>query len=297
MQMRQLRYALSVAKDRSFTKAAARQNISQSAVSNQIRLLEAEIGFDLFQRTSHGIELTEHGRTFLHEAERTVSDMLSLTDVAKRLRGEAFDTLKLGMGSGIAPIFISRLFFKLKQAVPTLQLEISTAPTRSIFHNLQEGRIDLGLGIQVDPNRVPAGLVCNRVDEVEMALIVHPKHRLATLRQPIDVARLSTEAIVMSEMTVGYSEAVMSLFADLGMRPNILAVADNIEMIKAIVQEGVGIAIVPRVSASNEVELGVLRAMRIVPARSVSISLFRRKEPLSRRKEALFDVLEATLKD
>ena len=72
MEFRQIRYALSVAKERSFTKAATRLNISQSAVSEQVRLLEDEIGFPLFRRTSRGIEVTERGRTFLYEAGRVV---------------------------------------------------------------------------------------------------------------------------------------------------------------------------------------------------------------------------------
>ena len=81
MEFRQIRYALSVARERSFTGAARRLNISQSAVSEQVNLLEHEIGFQLFRRTPRGIELTEPGRTFLYEAERLVGDLMSLTDI------------------------------------------------------------------------------------------------------------------------------------------------------------------------------------------------------------------------
>ena len=77
MEFREIRYALAVAKERSFTKAAARLNVSQSAVSEQVKLLEDEIGFPLFRRTSRGIELTERGRTFLYEAERVASEVPS----------------------------------------------------------------------------------------------------------------------------------------------------------------------------------------------------------------------------
>ena len=61
----------------------------------------------------------------------------------------------------------------------------------------------------------------------------------------------------MSELTVGYGQVVLSLFTDLGIRPNILAVADNIETMKVIVQSGSGVAIVPRRCADNEAALGV----------------------------------------
>ena len=71
---------------------------------------------------------------------------------------------------------------------------------------------------------------------------------------------------------------------------------DNIETIKMIVQSGGGIAIVPRACAENEVTLGLLKALTITPARNVAFSLFRRREPLSRRKEAALLKLREMLK-
>jgi DNA-binding transcriptional LysR family regulator len=297
LDFRQIRYALSVAKERSFTKASVRLNISQSAVSEQVKLLEEELGFPLFRRTSRGIEQTERGRTFLYEAERVVSDVLSLTDTARRLRGALADTLTIGMGSGMAQIFMPRLFAKLEGALAGVRLEILTAPTKNIFSELHEERIDAGIAIESDPDRVPAGLLFDRLTQDEMALIVHPKHALARSRQPVDVGRLMAEPIIMSELTVGYGQVVSSLFSDLGMRPNILAIADNIETMKVIVQAGKGIAIVPRASAANEIKLGVLKALAIAPARNVALALFRRRQPMSRRKESFVTALTEALKD
>ena len=297
MEFRQIRYALSVAKERSFTKAAKRLNISQSAVSEQVKLLEEEAGFPLFRRTARGIDLTERGRTFLYEAERIASDVLSLTDTARRLRGAVLDTFTIGMGSGMAQIFMPPLFKNLQKAMPEARLEILTAPTKTIFNDLHEERLDAGIAIESEPDRVPAGLVYDRLTVVEMALIAHPKHALARSRQPIDIGRLVAEPIVMSELTVGYGQVVLSLFTDLGIRPNILAIADNIETMKAIVQSGKGIAIVPRGCADNEVALGVLKMMSIAPSRSVALSLFRRRQALSRRKEGFLAALRDALKD
>ena len=285
MDFRQLRYALSVSKERSFTGAAKRLNISQSAVSEQVKLLEEEIGFELFHRTSRGIESTDRGRTFLYESERVMGDLLSLTDTARRLRGALSDTLTIGMGSGMAQIFIPRMFADLKRDLPGVRLEIMTAPTKNIFNELHEERIDAGIAIESNPDRLPAGLIFDRLVDAEMALITHPKHALARAKQPIDIGRLVAEPFIMSELTVGYGQVVFSLFTDLGIRPNILAVVDNIETMKMIVQAGGGIAIVPRACAENEVALGLLKALAIAPARNVSLSLFRRHEPLSRRKE------------
>jgi DNA-binding transcriptional LysR family regulator len=296
VEFRQIRYALAVAKERSFTKAAERLNISQSAVSEQVKMLEEEAGFPLFRRTPRGIDVTERGRTFLYEAERIVGDVLSLSDTARRLRGVLLDTLTIGMGSGMAQIFMPRLFMNLQETLPGARLEILTAPTKNIFNDLHEERIDAGIALESAPERVPAGLVFDRLTVVEMVLIAHPKHPLTKLKQPIDVGRLVAEPIVMNELTVGYGQVVMSLFNDIGTRPNILAVADNIETMKAIVQSGAGIAIVPRPCADNEVALGVLKTMPIMPARSIELSLFRRRQPLSRRKETFLSALRDALK-
>ena len=296
MDFRQLRYALSVSKERSFTGAAKRLNISQSAVSEQVKLLEEEIGFELFHRTSRGIESTDRGRTFLYESERVMGDLLSLTDTARRLRGALSDTLMIGMGSGMAQIFIPRMFADLERDLPGVRLEIMTAPTKNIFNELHEERIDAGIAIESNPGRLPAGLIFDRLADAEMALITHPKHALARSKQPIDIGRLVAEPFIMSELTVGYGQVVFSLFTDLGIRPNILAVVDNIETMKMIVQAGGGIAIVPRACAENEVALGLLKALAIAPARNVSLSLFRRHEPLSRRKEAALLKLRELLK-
>jgi DNA-binding transcriptional LysR family regulator len=296
MDFRQIRYTLSVAKERSFTRAAARLRISQSAVSEQVRLLEDEIGFALFRRTGRGIEVTERGRTFLAEAERVVGDVLSLSDTARRLKGGPADTLRLGMGSGMAQIFVPRLFRLLGDAHPGLRLELLTAPTKSIFNDLHEERIDIGIALESDPDRVPAGLVVERLTEAEMGLITHPKHPLAGTRRSVDIGRLVSEPIIMSELTVGYGDMVMAMFTDLGIKPNILAIADNIETMKVIVQSGSGIAIVPCASVEAEITAGTLRLLPLAPRRTVIFSLFRRRQPMSRHKEAFVTQLRAALR-
>jgi DNA-binding transcriptional LysR family regulator len=297
VEFRQIRYALAVAKERSFTRAAKRVHISQSAVSDQVRLLEQDIGFPLFQRTPQGVEVTDRGRTFLYEAERVVGDLLSLADTAKRLKGALTDTLTIGMGSGMAQIFMPRLFPRLSAIMPGVRIELVTAPTKSIFNELHEERIDVGLAIETDPDRLPAGLVLAPLTLADLVLIMPPRHALARTRGAVDVGRLVAEPVIMSDLSVGYGQIVLALFDDLGIRPNIMAVADNIETIKVIVQSGKGIAFVPRACVGNEVELGVLKALPIAPARSVALSFFRRRQPLTRRKEAFVAALYEALKD
>jgi DNA-binding transcriptional LysR family regulator len=296
LEFRQIRYALAVAKDRAFTKAASRLNVSQSAVSEQVKLLEDEIGFPLFRRMPGGIEVTERGRTFLYEAERVVGDLLSLADLAQRLRGAPAETVRIGMGSGMAQIFMPRLFAELQDNLPGVRLEIVTAPTRAVFSDLHEEKIDAGIAIESEPDRLPAGLMFERLAEAEMVLIAHPKHALVAPGAPVDVARLVLEPIVMNELSVGYGQVVLSLFTGIGSRPNILAIADNVETTKVIVQSGKAVAVVPRACAQTEVALGVLKAVPLMPECRVVLGLFRRREPLSRRKQSYLTTIRDILK-
>ena len=189
-------------------------------------------------------------------------------------------TLTLGMGSGMAQIFMPRLFGDLDKILPGVRLEILTAPTKNIFNDLHEERIDAGIAIESDPERVPAGLLFERLTEAEMALIVHPEPPAGASRQAGRCRPAGGRADHHERVDSGLWPGGASLFSDLGIRPNILAVADNIETMKVIVQSGKGIAIVPRACADNEVALGVLKVLPITPARSVAFSLFRRRQPL-----------------
>ena len=200
------------------------------------------------------------------------------------------ETLAIGMGSGMAQLFVPRLF-KDAAAVEAVRLRILTAPTKYIFNDLYEERIDAGIAIESDPERIPSGIVVDRLIEAEMALIVPPSHRLAKRRNPVAIAELAQDGVLMSELTVGYGQVVLSMFTDAGIRPNILAIADNIETLKVIVQTGAGVALVPRASVSNETALGVVRALKLTPRRLVAFGLFRRRHPLSRQKEEALDAI------
>lgn len=284
VEFRQIRYAVAVARERSFTKAAQRLNISQSAVSEQVRLLEERLDFALFHRTGRGIELTDRGRSFLYEAERVVGEMLNLSDTAARIRGTAVDQLVVGMGSGMSDMIVPGGLSGFAKIFPGVRLEIHTAPTRRIYDLLHQERLDVGIAIEVEPDRLPAGLQWERLAEVEMVLIVPLHHHLAGGSGPVDLVELVSEPIIMNELTVGYGELVQSMFTALGIRPNIRAVSDNVETMRTMVAANMGLAIVPRIAAAG----GKVAVRTILPQRTVAMSIVRRRQAMSRNREAYY---------
>lgn len=296
MEFRQIRYALAVAKERSFTKAAGRLRISQSAVSEQVKLLEERIGFALFRRTGRGIEPTERGRMFLYEAERVVTDLMNLSDVARRLSGVGVEALIVGIGSGLAPVLLPRMF-PPGSFPANLHLEIKTAPTRVIFDELHDDRIDFGVVTEVAPDRVPSGLRAIPLFELDMALIMPPSHKFAGSTDPLDIALLLDEPTIMNELSIGYGQIVAGMFNDLGMRPRIRAIVDNVDTIKVMVQIGTGVAVIPADAAKTEVALGLLAMRPLSQARRIVINAYRSHQPLSRLKEMLAQqIIEASRK-
>ena len=290
MEIRQIRYALAVASERSFTKAANQLNITQSAVSEQIKLLETRIGFDLFRRTSRGIEQTERGRMFLYEAEHVFSDLMKLGDVDRRLSGADVESLVIGMGSGLAPALIPHLF--PRSPFPSnLHLEIRTTPTRLVFDALCEDKVDLGLVVDVGQDRVPTGLVGTPLLTLDFALILPKAHPLADKTRKIDIGMLAQEPIIMNELSIGYGQIVHKMFTDLGVQPRIRAIVDNVETIKMMVQTGTGIAIIPSGSADDAIKLGLIEQRPIGNAATMTISAYHSRQALSRRKKTLINWL------
>lgn len=286
MEFRAIRYALAVASEHSFTKAATRLNISQSAVSEQIKLLEAKIGFNLFRRVGRGIEQTERGRMFLCDAEQVFTDLMKLGDVARRLSGVDVESVSMGIASGLASVLIPRMFPRTTFP-PNLHLEIRTAPTRLVFDALHEDKLDLGIVVDVGPDRVPTGLIGTPLLKLDLKLILPSSHPLAFENDSIDIPALAHEPIIMNELSVGYGQIVSTMFTDFGIRPQIRAIVDNVETIKVMVQSGVGIAIIPSGSADAAVKLGLIAQRPITNSPTMTISAYHSRQALSRRKKAL----------
>lgn len=298
MEFRQIRYALAVAKERSFTRAATRLNVSQSAISEQVRLLEGRIGFPLFRRTGRGVEVTDAGRAYLAEAQRVVGDLMSLDDVARRLKGQNQETITLGLGSGMAPLIVPPLFGGPHRASAprSLRIDLRTAPTRVVFNELFEERLDAAFAVNADPERIPAGLVSERLCELEMLLILPPGHRFARLRQPLDLARAFSEPLIMSELGVGYGQIVTEQFEALGVRPSVVSVVDNIETQLVMVRCGAGVALVPAGAAALDLARCTVVGLRVSPAPRFDLSFYKRRQPLSRDKEAVLAKIPETVR-
>ncbi len=146
MELRQIRYFIAIAEDEHFGRAAERLRIAQPALSRQMKLLETELGFDLFERLPRGVRLTEAGRVFLREMkemERHLQRGVSRSAAAAR---GAFGTLSLSMIESVAwHGLIPDALRTYRVNFPDVEILLSTMPTEQQFSRLRQRHTDAAL--------------------------------------------------------------------------------------------------------------------------------------------------------
>jgi DNA-binding transcriptional LysR family regulator len=161
MELRQLRYAVAIATHRHFTKAAASVPVAQPALSYQVKLLEQELGIELFERSRAGTRLTEAGEVFVSRARRALAEVDAAREEIAALKGLAKGRLVLGAMQALAGLDLPGLISAFHAAHPGVDVSLREDSTRDMFAMAARGEIDLAIAA-LDVER-PAGLEASRL--------------------------------------------------------------------------------------------------------------------------------------
>ena len=247
-------------------------------------MLEDEIGFSIFNRTSRGIQLTDRGRSFLHEAERVYNELLGLSDTARTLHGSG-ESFVLGIGSGLAHLIVPQALAGFSEKFPRVRLEVKISPTRRVYDQLHDERIDAGIAVESEPEKLPAGIVQQRVFESEMVLLLPAGHEFAKDKEPIELEKLTNTPLIMNELSVGYGLIVQSMFDVIGARPNIVGIADNIDTMRVMVENGLGMAILPEACVEPQQKNSQIMVRRLSSTKKIAFCLLRRQRVMPKNRE------------
>src|SRR5690242_12641326 len=185
MELRQLRYFVTLAEELHFGRAAAREHIVQSALSQQLKRLERELGVPLLERTTHHVQLTAAGGAFLVEARQILAHVERAAEAAHRAASTA-PVLRVGVVDGSYDS-MPHILRELQQRYPDLEIRQVEAGVPEQYRLLLDGRLDAGLGrASLAPRPVAATLI--RLDP--LGVLVPERHRLAAAPN-IPVARLA----------------------------------------------------------------------------------------------------------
>ena len=181
MTLQQMRYFIAVAQNLSFSKAAQQHYVSQTAVSQQIKLLEEELETELFQRTRHSVALTSAGQVFYEYAVR-ITDLAE--DAARRTRAAAAECgtpLEIGMMSGMENLPILEKLLLFKEQHPAIPLHFHLVDFPTLKKRLQQKKLDFALQLELVPLEDTPSLLRAQVGQLRQYVVLNRPCTAASL--------------------------------------------------------------------------------------------------------------------
>jgi len=257
--LRQLEYLVAVAEKLNFRVAAERCHVSQPALSEQIRLLEEQLGVRLLERDSQRVALTAAGRQVLERARSVLGDVDGLVDAALGQGGPLCGPLALGAIPTVAPYVLPGLLAAARRAHPKLRLVLREARTATLVEELRAGRLDAAvLALPVD---VP-GLTAVPLADDAFLLAVPRGHRLAG-KGPARLADLRREEVMLLEEGHCLRDQALAICAEAGARETEDVRATSLHTLLRLVAAGLGVTLLPALARDEATgERVQLRAFR-----------------------------------
>jgi LysR family transcriptional activator of nhaA len=248
-----LRYFQVVAHEGHLTRAAEQLNISQSALSSQIRRLEERLGQSLFERRGRALHLTEAGRIALDHADSIFATGDELLATLQQRTGER-QALRVGALATLSRNFQLR-FLQPLLGRDDVEVVLQSGSAAELYDALVGLQLDVVL--TNDPPRADAlrPFHVHRIDEQPVGLIGIPAHVVDGLSL---AERLSTAPLLLPARSAGLRTRVDAMFASLDVVPQIAAEVDDMAMMRLLAREGVGLAIIPPIVVRDELDSGQL---------------------------------------
>lgn len=283
MEIHQLRYFLAIAETGSFTAAASRCHVAQPSLSTQVAKLESELGGPLFERGRKGAKLTSRGLLFKPRAAEVLRQLEAATVEAAELAGLQRGSVSLGCMPTTGAYLLPPLIKAFAKAHPGVRLELREESSPVLAKLLRDGEVDLAI---VDEAGLGPGLASELLFQEPLLLAVPPKHPLAA-RKRLALAALKDEPLILMKSGHGFRKIVLDALAKAGVEPRIVHESDGIETVQALVEAGLGLALVPAMVRKPK---GPAYLDLATP--SPSRSLF-----LAWRQDAVLSVASSTLRD
>ena len=276
MTLQQMRYFIAVAQNLSFSKAAQQHYVSQTAVSQQIKLLEQELGYALFVRGKRGVSLTPAGEVFYRQCRQI---MIRYNDAAaqgkKVALGNATD-LRIGYAGAYELWTIVSQIRKYHRQHPEAEIEFQLGSNQSLLSGLAEGQLDMavlsGFGVELGKgldSRVTLSDPC--------MVMISASHPLAAKKE-IHPRELKGMPIVLNRAQDSQPSAglIAGMYANMGLRENKRMYADDFYSIALIINTGIAFSIMPASVACWGIDGVVFRPMQGFKAKARTLLVYPR---------------------
>lgn len=277
LEVRQLRHFVAVAEELSFTRAARKIPLAQSALSASVRSLERTLHTDLFKRTGHSVVLTESGQVLLVEARKVLRTLDEAEDAVADVEAGVRGTVRLGILQAMAFGPLADILTTFRAQRPQVQLEVRSEPRGSmeLLHAVQRGRLDVAF-VSL-PGETPEDVDVLPLTTDPLAVVVPHDHRLAGV-STIAIDELAGEVFVDYPPGWGIRRRVDQVFAARHLEREIVVEVGDSQTACALALSGLGVAfVIPATVPSFEDALHPTE-----PAIDLGISLIASRTPESR---------------
>ncbi|MGQ0607477.1 MAG: LysR family transcriptional regulator [Chloroflexota bacterium] len=276
LQLAQLEAFTAVVRAGSISGAAEELFVGQPAVTARIQALERAVGTDLFVRARTGSRLTEAGRALLPHAQRA----LTAVGAARRAVGDVISgsggRLMIGAAPAVSTYVLPAVLHRFQQDHPRVQLSVRSGHSEEVLAMVLREEVEVGLMRPIQH----AELITSPLYEDELVLVVHRGHDFAS-RGEIRMAQMATEHLILFDRTSSYHELTSSIFRQAGIDPRGYIEVDNIDAAKRMVEQRLGIALLPLTSVQAEIGSG-----RLAPVTVADMTTVRRQIVVVRRRDA-----------
>lgn len=289
MDLGQIEAFVQVAQHRSFSKAADALFLTQPSVTARIQSLERDLGESLFERNGRGVRLTEMGSAFLPYARRALKALQEGRDAIDGMRNLDIGTLKLGSALTVSTYVLPRILKRYCTSYPGVEVSVHTGRSEQVLQMVLSDDVHCALERTVHhPEIMTVPLY-----EDDLVLVAAPEHRLAR-QGATSIEEIGREPLILFDKGSSYNQLIQGVFRQHGIVPRTLMELDTIEATKKMVEEGLGVALLPKVSTEREFASGTLTPITItdatMPRRQISL-IFRKNRKHTRSVTAFFALL------
>ena len=289
MDFGQIEAFVQVSAHNSFSRAAEVLQLTQPSITARIQSLEREVGEELFERGGRGVRLTDAGEAFLPYAERILQTLAEGRETIEEVRSVQMGSLHVAAALTICTYVLPRILHKFRGEYGGVDVSIRTGRSEQVLSMVQSDEVQVGLVRSLSHPDVET----IHLYEDEIALIVNPEHPFAG-RGSATIEEAAAEPIVLFDRGSSYFGLIHGFFRQAGVVPNVAMELDSLEATKRMVEEGLGIALVPLVTIERELETGMLARVAITDVeplkRPISL-IYKRHRKRPRTVQAFIDML------
>lgn len=262
MDLAGLRVFLTVAAERSFSRAAGKLHRTQPAVSQAIRRLEEELGERLFDRSSRDGVLTDAGRVLREYAQRLMRLSEEAESAVRELRDLRGGRVLIGANEAGVHTLLP-IIDRFRAEHPRVLVDVRRVLARQVGVEVAQGSLDFGI-LTFQP--AERGLLSLAIGTDELVMLAHPEHPLAKRRQ-VTMAEVGRETVIAHNDPSPARELVLRLYEQRHAALNIQVALPSLDGIKRAVEMRLGVALLPRRCALSEISRGQLAAIRVPQVR------------------------------